>query len=82
MMRRMAQIREAATARGDAPPAVSDDMRAVLLARHPALPLTMIDSAVAALHEAGRPGPPRHQAVRRFARRLGFRLANEGEEAP
>jgi hypothetical protein len=72
-MRRMERVRRIGLARGDSAEGVTDDMRAVLLGRHPALPPTMIDSAVATLEAEGRPEPPRHRVVRRFARRLGFR---------
>lgn len=79
--RRLEQVRQMALTRGDTAQDVTDDMRSVLLARHPALPLPMIDSAVAALHDAEGGEPPRHRVVRRFARRLGFRSA-AGDDAP
>jgi hypothetical protein len=69
-MRRMDHVRRVAFARGDTPQAAADDVREVLLARHPALPLTLIDGAVEASGEGAQPEPPRHRVVRRFARRL------------
>jgi len=80
-MRRMENVRRLSVARGGSAEAVSEDLRAVLLARHPALPFPMIDSAVSALEADARPHPPHHRVVRRFARRLGFRLAQE-DDAP
>jgi hypothetical protein len=72
-MRRMDHVRRIALARGDAAPAAAEDMRAVLLARHPALPMPLMDHAVAALGKGARPEPPRHRVVRRLAQRLGLR---------
>ncbi|MBR0652753.1 hypothetical protein GXW78_24060 [Roseomonas terrae] len=80
-MRRLDQVRQIAVARGDTAQTVTEDMRAVLLAWHPALPLPMIDSVVAMLEADTQPNPPQHRVVRRFARRLGFRSA-AGDDAP
>lgn len=80
-MRRMESVRRIALARGECAQAIGEDMRDVLLARHPALPLPMIGGAVASLQSEGRPQPPRPRAVRRFARRLGFGSVYK-EDAP
>jgi hypothetical protein len=77
MTRRLENVRHLSLARGSTAEAAREDMRAALLARYPALPLSMIDSAVSALEAAARSQPPHHRAVRRFARRLGFRFARE-----
>lgn len=70
----MEHVRDAALARGCGAGAVAEDVRAVLLARHPALPLAMIDGAVAAMlgESEGNAAPPRPRAVRRVGRRVGF----------
>jgi hypothetical protein len=81
LMRRLNTVRRIAVARGDAPQAVTEDMRAVLLAWHPALPLPMIADAIAEMEAGTQPYPPQHRVVRRFARRLGFRSA-AGDDAP
>jgi hypothetical protein len=69
-MRRMDHVRRVALARGNTAQAAADDVREVVLARYPALPLTLIDGAVEASGERGQPEAPRHLVVRRFARRL------------
>lgn len=70
----MQDVREAALARGCGARAVAEDVRTVLLARHPALPLAMIDNAVAELvgERGADAATPRHRVVRRIGRRVGF----------
>ena len=70
----MEHVREVALARGCGAGAVAEDVRAVLLARHPALPLAMIDGAVAEMlgEREGNTAQPRPRAVRWVGRRAGF----------
>jgi hypothetical protein len=77
----MESVRRIALARGECAQAIVEGMRDVLLARHPAVPLPMIDSAVATLETDDHPQPPSPGVVRRFARRFGFGSVDR-EDAP